>query len=520
MRIGGISSGFDTEQIVSQLMQVERQPLDRIYRQKVKAEWQRDAYRALNTKIAAFRDFLFNMRLQSTYRALKVTSSNEAAVTAKGAANLQAGTYEIKVNKLATSATLFTENNVKSNFTEFVQGISDDAGLTIQMCSKKAVDGAEPEYINITISKGETLESFMAKINNNKDLGITVFYDEVQDKLVFRTRDTGASADVGFNVNDENTVRFVNKVLFNEPLPQESAPESSEPTEVNLTVSSKYYHSDYKKAGSNAKFVINGLETEREQNRFTIAGLDIELKAETTGPVKIEVKQDTEGIFETIKSFVNQYNELIAEINSKLTEPFYRDYEPLTDAQKEEMSDKEIEMWEEKAKSGLLRSDPILSRIVSEMRSVMGSIVEGLDGINSLYKIGISTANWQENGKLYINEEKLKNAIADHPEEIMALFTNNSDDPKALGIARKLTQVLDDGLERLTNTAGKASRLYDQSTLSERIRDYEKKIAEMEERLIRIENRYWAQFTAMEKALSAMYSQSDWLYQQLSVLGK
>ena len=74
-------------------------------------------------------------------------------------------------------------------------------------------------------------------------------------------------------------------------------------------------------------------------------------------------------------------------------------------------------------------------------------------------------------------------------------------------------------MNRLSETAGKTTSLYDTSTLSEKIRRYEDQMAAMEERLIRIENRYWAQFTAMERALSEMYAQSDWLYQQMMMMG-
>ena len=87
MRIGGLASGFDTEQIVNQLMEVERLPLDRIYQQKVRTEWQRDQYRALMTKITSFRDLVFNMQLQSTYLVRQVSSSDESAVKAQVVGN-------------------------------------------------------------------------------------------------------------------------------------------------------------------------------------------------------------------------------------------------------------------------------------------------------------------------------------------------------------------------------------------------------------------------------------------------
>jgi len=481
MRIGGIASGFDTEQIVNQLMEVERIPLDRIYQQKVRTEWQRDEYRAFNTKIARFQELVFNMQLQSTYLARRVTSSDDSVVSARISGDAQYGVYEIEVTKLATAASKVSRAGAGKAFNDY---FAENSG-TIQIWSN-----ADNEYIDIEIKQGDTIDTFITAINQNKDLGITAFYDEATDSFVLQTKNTGKNAVIDIKF----TAVKLADLLFADPDPE-------------------------RVTGENAVFKINGLETNRESNSFTIAGLAVDLKAAGGAKVKLEVAQDTDAIFDSIKNLVDKYNELINEIHSKINEPFHRDFPPLTEAQKKEMSDKEIELWEEKAKSGLLRSDRILTDIVYNMRRALGSVVGDLDGLNSLHQIGISTGSWFENGKLHINETKLRDAIANKPEEVMALFTNRSETEESLGIARRLYQVLDAGLDRLAETAGKTTSLYDTSTLSEKIRRYEDQMAAMEERLIRIENRYWAQFTAMERALSEMYAQSDWLYQQMMMMG-
>lgn len=493
MRIGGIASGFDTEQIVNQLMEVERIPLDRIYQQKVRAEWQRDEYRAFNTKIARFQELVFNMQLQSTYLARRVTSSDDSVVSARISGDAQYGVYEIEVTKLATAASKVSIAGAGKTFNDY---FAENSG-TIQIWSN-----ADNEYIDIEIKQGDTIDTFITAINQNKDLGITAFYDEATDSFVLQTKNTGENAVIDIKFNESMEVTINNE---------------EESTAVNLA--DLLFADPERVTGENAVFKINGLETNRESNSFTIAGLAVDLKAAGGAKVKLEVAQDTDAIFDSIKNLVDKYNELINEIHSKINEPFHRDFPPLTEAQKKEMSDKEIELWEEKAKSGLLRSDRILTDIVYNMRRALGSVVGDLDGLNSLHQIGISTGSWFENGKLHINETKLRDAIANKPEEVMALFTNRSETEENLGIARRLYQVLDAGLDRLAETAGKTTSLYDTSTLSEKIRRYEDQMAAMEERLIRIENRYWAQFTAMERALSEMYAQSDWLYQQMMMMG-
>ena len=483
MRIGGLASGFDTEQIVNQLMEVERLPLDRIYQQKVQTEWQRDQYRALMTKITSFRDLVFNMQLQSTYLVRQVSSSDESAVKAQVVGNAPYGSYEIKVSKLATAATKISAGGVSERLADF-------SGGTVYL---RAHAEAE-EYVAVDIEPGEDIDSIVQKINQNKELGITVFYDEATDSLAFRSNATGANARVDFRADDPETQSFVNDVLLGGGTWVEDV------------------------MGGNAEFEINGLATYRESNSFTFSGLAISLQSESDKTVRLEVVQDTDQIVDSIKTMVEKYNELIAEIQGKLTEPYYRDYPPLTEAQKKDMDEQEIELWEEKAKSGLLRSDRMLTNLVSDLRQAMGSVVNGVDGMNSLRKIGITTGAWFEYGKLHLDETKLRNAVESNPDQVMALFTNNGDTEQTRGIARRLDSIMTTGLDRLDKTAGKSTTLYDKSKLSEKIRSYERQIEAMEERLTQLENRYWMQFVAMERALQQMYAQSDWLHQQLAAM--
>ena len=321
-----------------------------------------------------------------------------------------------------------------------------------------------------------------------------MFYDEATDSLAFRSNATGANARVDFRADDPETQSFVNDVLLGGGTWVEDV------------------------MGGNAEFEINGLATYRESNSFTFSGLAISLQSESDKTVRLEVVQDTDQIVDSIKTMVEKYNELIAEIQGKLTEPYYRDYPPLTEAQKKDMDEQEIELWEEKAKSGLLRSDRMLTNLVSDLRQAMGSVVNGVDGMNSLRKIGITTGAWFEYGKLHLDETKLRNAVESNPDQVMALFTNNGDTEQTRGIARRLDSIMTTGLDRLDKTAGKSTTLYDKSKLSEKIRSYERQIEAMEERLTQLENRYWMQFVAMERALQQMYAQSDWLHQQLAAM--
>ena len=203
-------------------------------------------------------------------------------------------------------------------------------------------------------------------------------------------------------------------------------------------------------------------------------------------------------------------------ISSKMSEKRYRDFPPLTAEQKKDMDEKDIELWEEKARSGLFRADSMLSGIASDLRTSTGSAVKGLTGdYKTLSSIGISTGAWYDQGKLYVDETKLKKALADDPEGVMKLFNNSSEINSEKGIAQKLYDNLTSAMEQVSEKAGKATTGTDQSFLGKQISDLDDRIEEMEDRLIDIETRYWNQFTAMEKALQQMQSQSNWLTAQL-----
>ncbi len=183
---------------------------------------------------------------------------------------------------------------------------------------------------------------------------------------------------------------------------------------------------------------VNGIKLEAESNTLDINGLRVDLHggADTDTMVRVNVAHDVEAAVESIKEFADLYNELVEELNAALREDVHREFRPLTDAEKAEMSDKEIELWEEKAKSGLLRSDRLISGVLTEMRLALGGgAVEGLGEHRSLAEIGIKTGGaWYEYGKLYIDEDKLRGgALRDNPAEVRDLFTQNGGEGGAQG---------------------------------------------------------------------------------------
>ncbi len=490
MRIPGLSSGMDTEQLIHDIMTAERIPVDRVYQQKIQAEWKRDAYRDVNTKLSQLRNMSFDLGLQSSFQQRVASSSHDNLVSVNASGRAQAGTYELRVDKLATSGQVIA-TDAGEKFDDFMEVfLEDDDDITFEL---RGLDG---EMEQIVVTKEDTLESVLAKINNNKNIGIRAFHDS--GKVSLTTTETGENAKI---VVSDDESGFFNKVFG-------LGENETEIEDGVFEVAS----------GKNAEVNINGLDLERESNSFDLDGITVNLQEVSNTTVRIEVKHDVDATVDKIKEFVDLYNSLVDEFNLMTREEVHRDFPPLTPEQKGALSEKEIELYEEKARSGLLRSDPIISNVLTEMRMALGGAVEGLEGNKSLSQIGIKTGSWYEYGKLYIDEDKLRTAIEEDPDNVESIFTNRSDVPSEKGLASRLTAALDKGMKRITDTAGKASVTYDQSFLGEQIRGLEDRLSAMEDRLIRIEANHWQKFTAMEKVLSQLYAQGDWLVQQLATM--
>jgi len=264
-------------------------------------------------------------------------------------------------------------------------------------------------------------------------------------------------------------------------------------------------------------------------NTVTVNGITLNLRQGGGATSTITVQRDTDAIYNSIKSFIDQYNSTIDTIHKELSEERYSDYLPLTEEQKEKLSEKQQELWEEKSKSGMLRNDQYLYGVTSRIREKMGSVLTGVSTVmvegksvthNSLASIGIVTGLYTDKGKLQLknNGENLRKAIENDPEGVEQLFTRQSDIASERGIAQRLYDELDNDFKEIVKKAGAESiyNLYDDSYLGETINRYAKQIETVEDRLDEIEDRYYKQYAALEKALNQLNSQSNWLAQQFS----
>ncbi|APO47960.1 hypothetical protein BS614_30740 [Paenibacillus xylanexedens] len=258
-----------------------------------------------------------------------------------------------------------------------------------------------------------------------------------------------------------------------------------------------------------------------KSNTFTLNGVQITLMDVTTKngvdtPTIIKNQSDPDKALESIKSFIEDYNSLIKALNSKVEETKYRDFKPLTDEQKKELKETEINTWTEKAKSGLLKNDDIIKTVLSEMRQVI------TDKLGPLSALGITTGNYSENGKLVIlDETKLKGMISANPQLALDLFQGPSNAPKE-GLFDKLADKVSNAIEKVYQRAGTnryttdvTSAFRDENIMGRKMKDYNNRILTMQTNLKRTEDRYYKQFAAMEAAMNKMQTQSSSLFSSL-----
>ena len=184
--------------------------------------------------------------------------------------------------------------------------------------------------------------------------------------------------------------------------------------------------------GSDSKIILNGAELTSSSSVVSANGLEISLTGVTkeNESVTFSVTTDTDAIYDSVKSFLKEYNSVMKEMNTLYNADSAKGYEPLTSQEKEAMSDDEVKEWETKIKNSLLRSDSTLGSIINAMRSAMQTTVEYDGGTYALSSLGIMTStDYTEGGLLHIygdpddsvysaKDDKLKKALEENPDVV------------------------------------------------------------------------------------------------------
>jgi flagellar hook-associated protein 2 len=505
MRIGGIASGIDTESIIKNLMKVERLPLDRFTQRKTRIEWQRDAYRDMNLQLKNLHDAASSIRFSSALNTRQTTVSGDQLLTATANASVRAGNYEINVLGVAKTERYMSHREIVTDENQ-VLDLNKPFITQIQTDNDFEINGEK-----FTIGENQSLNDILKDINTRPNLGVRAHYDSVFKRVVLETTKTGIHRTGNEQTEINLSGEFFSKINFKED------ENDSLYTPVQQASNALYTYTD-KATGLTTEPIIS------KENRNTIGGITFnieqDLKRDSNGVVipatiSINVTSNTDNAFNNIKNFVDKYNEVISNIHSKVSEKVHRGFPPLTDEQRKDLSEREAELWDEKAKSGLLSRDQTLTSALNNFRVDLYSPVSNSGQFNQLAQIGITTSsNYLDNGKLVIDEAKLRAALTDDPESVHQLL-NNAADSGLTGSARnaqtgligRLRTTIDNTIKQVETRAGNEFRTNQQFTLGRELLNVDQQIDRFQRRLVDIESRHWAKFTAMEKAMNQANAQ-------------
>lgn len=258
---------------------------------------------------------------------------------------------------------------------------------------------------------------------------------------------------------------------------------------------------------------VNGATLTSSNTTLDVNGLSLNLVSASDREVKVTVSNDSTAVYDAIKDFVEQYNSALSEMNKYYYADSARGYDPLTDDQKEAMSDEEVEKWETKIKDSLLRRDSTLSGILETFRtSLTGITVKASDGKTySLANLGITTGkDYKEYGLLHIKGDEDDTDYADSENTLQSMI--NSDPDIVMEVMSGIVSNLYDSINKkisTTTTMKSALSFYNDKEMTKQMTQYKKDIKSWETKLSDMEDRYYKQFSAMETVLSKLQSQQN-----------
>ena len=280
----------------------------------------------------------------------------------------------------------------------------------------------------------------------------------------------------------------------------------------DLSSNAQYNTKAKKVEGEDAEIWLNGVQYTGSSSTFTINNLTIEALA-TTGndEISITTSTDTQGIYDKVKDFLTEYNNIINEMTKLYNASSSKGYEPLTDDEKDSMSDKEIEKWETKIKDSLLRNDSTLNGVMSAMTLAMSQAVE-IDGKKySLSSFGIHTLGYlnaaeNEQNAYHIDGDEDDTNTSGNADKLMTAITEDPD--MVMQFMQKVTTNLYNAIgdKMKSTTLSSAFTIYNDKQMTTQYTDYTKLIKEWETKISDKEDYYYKKFSSMESALTKLNS--------------
>lgn len=531
IRMTGMVSGLDTDSIVKELVSAYSTKKEKYKKEQTKLGWKQEIWKDLNKEVNTFYKSVGNLRFEGGYSTKKTTSSDTTKATVSAGSNAVTGTQKLHVLSTAQSGYLTGGKITASDSSAKVTSSTklSELGFTEDETALKFIakdkDGKDISA-DIKLSKDSTISDAVKAL---RDVGLNASFDENNGRIFLSSSATGASTDFSLKSDGSDASKnLLNTLALNT--------DTSEVTEASKRAT--------KIDGSDAAIVLNGVVYTSSSNNFSINGLSISVnavtdsvdlsKAKTNGSldadkisdmlvntplndseaISITTSTDTQGIYDKIKDFITSYNNIINKMTKLYNADSAGNYEPLTDDEKSEMSDSEIEKWETKIKDSLLRRDSTLSTVMSAMTTAMsgGATVNGKTYF--LSNFGISTLGYMnaaenEQNAYHIDGDEDDENTSGNTDKLMTAL--NSDPDTVMDFMKQMATNLYNAIDKqMTSTTLRSKySIYNDKEMTTQYKNYTTTIKEWETKISDKEDYYYKKFSSMESALSKLNSQTS-----------
>lgn len=561
MRVSGINSGLDTDSIVQELVSAYNTKTEKYQKEQTKLSWKQEIWKGLNTKVYSLYNNAGKLRFSSAYNTKKTTSSDTTKATVTASSSAVNGTQKLHVLATAQSGYLtggklsLREEVTDTDGTTKLKDVKgtvkaetklseigftgDEASLNINTTDEEG--NAVTKTVSLT--KDSTIQDV---VNALKDNGLNASFDANNGRIFVSSKSTGKAADFSLvsattkfvekKDADGNVIKDSNGKPTMESVALSAEEQAASKKLIGLlgldTDSSNAYGDKAAKInGRDAVIVLNGVKYTNTTNDFAINGLNISVNGVTddvadpdsdaclsglndSTAVSINTTTDSQGIYDTVKDFLTEYNNIINEITKLYNADSAGSYEPLTDDEKDKMSDTEIEKWETKIKDSLLRRDNSLSSVMNAMMTSMSQSIEINGKSYSLSSFGIQTLGFlnaaeNEQNAYHINGDEDDENTSGKEDKLMAAITSDPD--TVIEFMKQLTtnlyKSIDDQMQ--SNDLRSRYKIYNDKEMDKQYTNLTKTIKEWESKVSDKEDYYYKQFSNMETALAKLQSQTS-----------